>query len=1118
MGVFTLNISSTSGLYDFINDVGMPPRPSNYGQVAIGRLSQGKGLYSQFNTSVGYGSLYLSQDSVQNTAVGFYSQHLSSNTGRNTSLGVWALGVNGPLGNLDPYGNGLDGTVGSYAGGSDNVAIGYKAMLYNTDSKRAAQLIRAGFGDASQGFSRIGSVNVAIGNRALNHASGSTNTVAIGHQAVIDSYDLTDSIFIGGYVGYRFKTLIGSYYSSSVDNDWTPTQTVAVGSYALLNHTGTDLVAIGANALRGISVGAFPNETGNPNSGGTNGTTRVHPGVIVVGTNLSTFSQLDPIADAGKSHPPRLDNWVKDSLGNKASSDTYGVKNTFTRFYDIDIVDDTIAYAVAATVPTDPYYEEVPDSCVLCDNKTYLFSTAEKLFFRVLKAENVSSGNPLEWKPIAHIGMPGTNRHNKRVEGIVHRSNRSGAPADIKIQAPSKNVIYVLNDENGKHSSVFKSIDGGYSFHGDGVPDPMEARIQVGENSRVVDMHFTSENNGTVIGSKRDIGISFPIYVNTYNGGTTWSDGYISTTVSGSALSVWFNNQHGVGYVGLSNSSIFKTTNSGSAWSLILSHTSSLWDDVIDRGSNYLRTSLAITSIFFLNDSIGWATANAGGGYGFRKVYVLRTTDGGVTWDKTEFTHRCVQSNTYGVPPALKVRAIDENTVLVATGYGSCAISTDGGVTFKTTTTLPLLVDPTSRNSECCPAASPITILDVLPNSTGGDVVTPDTSDTVATAIRSVAVGSDIQVKQTLVAGNVSAGYKVQFNASGSAVDSVQIGAYNTYNANDVDDTVSVGNSSLYLTKKSDKTTAIGSETLYILQQSSIPVVFPGGVVNGKNKIIDELLTTKSGYNTAVGYQAASGLYLGDRNVYLGANAGNNQFQMGSNNVLLGANSVKTVFNMTNQVVIGNPDHTTHVVMGIPGVNGWIWQSDGRDKTETGSFDLGLSFIREIQPKEYKWDPRHKYGSGSSPNGTHKQSGSSYGYIAQDLEAAATAVGVSGSLFVFEGSGSYSGSSDTSGSDFGVKMITPAMINLVAINAIKELDTLVAYLSSSKYTTNIGDSTNSTFSVTHSLATRDVVAMIYSNLTEQVVYPSMSIDTINHIQVAFPTPPGINEYRIVVMR
>jgi hypothetical protein len=28
----------------------------------------------------------------------------------------------------------------------------------------------------------------------------------------------------------------------------------------------------------------------------------------------------------------------------------------------------------------------------------------------------------------------------------------------------------------------------------------------------------------------------------------------------------------------------------------------------------------------------------------------------------------------------------------------------------------------------------------------------------------------------------------------------------------------------------------------------------------------------------------------------------------------------------------------------------------------------------------------------------------------------------------------------------------------------------------------------------------------------------MSIDTINHIQVTFPTPPGTNEYRIVVMR
>jgi hypothetical protein len=92
------------------------------------------------------------------------------------------------------------------------------------------------------------------------------------------------------------------------------------------------------------------------------------------------------------------------------------------------------------------------------------------------------------------------------------------------------------------------------------------------------------------------------------------------------------------------------------------------------------------------------------------------------------------------------------------------------------------------------------------------------------------------------------------------------------------------------------------------------------------------------------------------------------------------------------------------------------------------------------------------------------------------------------------------------------------MIDLVTVNAIKQLDQLVSYLSGSKYAENIGDGINTTYSVTHSLNTRDVVAMVYSNLNENVVYPTMSIDTADTILVSFNTVPSLNEYRIVVKR
>lgn len=68
-----------------------------------------------------------------------------------------------------------------------------------------------------------------------------------------------------------------------------------------------------------------------------------------------------------------------------------------------------------------------------------------------------------------------------------------------------------------------------------------------------------------------------------------------------------------------------------------------------------------------------------------------------------------------------------------------------------------------------------------------------------------------------------------------------------------------------------------------------------------------------------------------------------------------------------------------------------------------------------------------------------------------------------------------------------------------------------------KYTTNIGNNTNSSFTVTHNLNTRDVIVNIYDNSTYQTVLGDVSRTTANTITVSFSSVPSSNAYTVVVI-
>lgn len=68
-----------------------------------------------------------------------------------------------------------------------------------------------------------------------------------------------------------------------------------------------------------------------------------------------------------------------------------------------------------------------------------------------------------------------------------------------------------------------------------------------------------------------------------------------------------------------------------------------------------------------------------------------------------------------------------------------------------------------------------------------------------------------------------------------------------------------------------------------------------------------------------------------------------------------------------------------------------------------------------------------------------------------------------------------------------------------------------------KAAADVGNTTNTSFAVTHNLGTRDVVVNIYDNTTFDTVEADVVRTDANNVTVSFNTAPATNEYRVVVI-
>lgn len=142
--------------------------------------------------------------------------------------------------------------------------------------------------------------------------------------------------------------------------------------------------------------------------------------------------------------------------------------------------------------------------------------------------------------------------------------------------------------------------------------------------------------------------------------------------------------------------------------------------------------------------------------------------------------------------------------------------------------------------------------------------------------------------------------------------------------------------------------------------------------------------------NTALGVEALNQLSSGDENVCLGAASGfsittgdynvivgtssGSLITTGNNNVCLGDDTQAPLPTTSNSITLGNGSHNVlrcnvQVITSL---------SDSRDKKEVAPIELGLDFVKELNPVKFVWDER-------SEKGKHDVVDS--GFIAQDLKA-----------------------------------------------------------------------------------------------------------------------------------
>tara|TARA_R100000988_G_C4002956_1_gene170382 strand:- start:196 stop:1338 length:1143 start_codon:yes stop_codon:yes gene_type:complete len=252
----------------------------------------------------------------------------------------------------------------------------------------------------------------------------------------------------------------------------------------------------------------------------------------------------------------------------------------------------------------------------------------------------------------------------------------------------------------------------------------------------------------------------------------------------------------------------------------------------------------------------------------------------------------------------------------------------------------------------------------------------------VTTSVQNVIIGYKAMVEHTTGHSNTAIGYQAMSNTNDSA--NTLASSHNVFIGNNSGSGIWGNGAGGGLS--CDKNVALGNSTL-------------SGALNNADD------------NTAIGYQAGNSITTGTQNVLIGSGTDTSAVG-GTNQIVIGYNAAGVG---DNKAVIGNAS-ISEIHMNVNGdgeihANGTIQTSDMRFKENIKECDLGLAFIKKINPVKYNFK---------------KDDNTKYGIIAQEVLKTLEDVGIKESSFI------KTNNPDKLGADY-VQFIAPL------IKAVQEL-------------------------------------------------------------------------------
>ena len=265
-------------------------------------------------------------------------------------------------------------------------------------------------------------------------------------------------------------------------------------------------------------------------------------------------------------------------------------------------------------------------------------------------------------------------------------------------------------------------------------------------------------------------------------------------------------------------------------------------------------------------------------------------------------------------------------------------------------------------------------------------------------------------------ANNIAIGWEAGRNVT-NGQNNVLIGTQAGHDIVGGDNNVAVGNLALDAETEGQNSTAIGRAALG--SQNFTTATNTNNVAVGYNAGVS---VTTGKDNTLIGGLAADVMTTGDGNTFVGKASAGAGDVTGNNNTALGIASGQQLTSGGNNLLLGHDagisgspggqidTESNTIVLGDENISSFNCQvaltvaSDERDKTDFVDLDLGLEFVKALEPVTYYWDRRSSYGdkeaedydlTAQTPDGTHKEEWMDVGFKAQSVQALEEAAGYS---------------------------------------------------------------------------------------------------------------------------